>query len=196
MSVVKSFIVSPCSRSEISTFIEENHYSRSINGSISDYCFKLMAGDTLIGAAFFGRLAMANQWRRFSDNPQDVIELRRLVCIDDTPKNTESYFIGKMLRWLSRNTKIRHIVSYADAEYGHTGIIYKATNFKYLGFRKGGKVIVYKGRRYHDKSIRTYYKGRLKPFAAMLRKALEAGEAYYKSVEGKHTYVYTFNRKI
>jgi len=41
---------------------------------------------------FFGRMAMANQWKRFAKIPGDVIELRRLACVDDTPKNTESFF--------------------------------------------------------------------------------------------------------
>lgn len=31
-----------CKRSEIKEFIEANHYSKNINGCISDYCFKLM----------------------------------------------------------------------------------------------------------------------------------------------------------
>ena len=104
---VKLFTVVPCDRKTISKFIEENHYSKSINGCISDYCFALYDGNLLIGGAFFGRLAMANQYKRFSDNVEDVIELRRLCCIDNTPKNTESYFIGKMLRWLQVNTHIK-----------------------------------------------------------------------------------------
>ena len=40
------------------------------------------------------------------------MELRRLVCIDDTPKNTESYFIGKTLRWLKHNTDVEVVVSF------------------------------------------------------------------------------------
>ena len=74
---------------------------------MSDYCFKLLRGDELIGAMIYGRLAMANQWKKYSDKIDDVIELRRLCCIDDTPCNTESYFIGRTLRWLKQNTKIK-----------------------------------------------------------------------------------------
>jgi hypothetical protein len=144
----------------------------------------------MIGAMFYGRMAMANQWKRFSDNESDVIELRRLCCIDDTPKNTESFFIGSTLRWLKKNTDKKIVVSYADEEYGHTGIIYKASNFKLEGKRKGAKVIIFNGKKYHDKTIRTKYKGELKPFAKRIKEALENGEAIYKNTSGKFCYVY------
>ena len=182
---VKEFEVETCSRNDIKDFIETNHYSGNINGCISTYCFRLLYEDTLIGAAFFGKLAMANQWKRFGESIDDVIELRRLVCIDETPKNTESYFIGKMLKWLKQNTNHKIVVSYADAEFGHSGVIYKASNFKYLGFRKGARVIIWNNKRYHDKSLRAP-----KPYASKLKQALEKGEAYYKETKGKHTYTY------
>lgn len=188
---VKEFSVIPCERSEIKGFIEEWHYSKSINGLMSDYCFKLMDGERLIGAMIYGRFAMANVWKKYGDSPEEVIELRRLCCIDDTPKNTESYFIGKTLRWLKKNTSIKTVVSYADPEYGHEGIIYQASNFRKTGKTSVGRVIMFNGKKYHDKAIRTKYKGKLKPFAVKLRDALDSGEAYYKRTEGKSIYEYT-----
>jgi hypothetical protein len=179
------------SRKRIEKFIEENHYSGSINGCISNYHYSLHNDKgIMVGAMFYGKMAMANQWKRFSDNKEDVIELRRLCCIDDTPINTESFFISRTLKMLKDDWKKGIVVSYADEEYGHTGTIYKASNFEYLGFSKGAKVIVYRDKLYHDKTIRTKYKGELKPFAKRLLKALETGEAYYKETKGKHTYIY------
>jgi hypothetical protein len=148
--------------------------------------------DVIIGAAFFGRMAMRNQYKKYASNEEDIIELRRLCCVDDTPKNTESYFISKMLRHLRLKTKIKKVVSYADQEHGHTGIIYKAANFQYLGMTKGAKVIMLNGKSYHDKSIRTMYNGKLKPFAQRLKDALDDGSAFYKDTAGKHTYVFEF----
>lgn len=187
---VKDFEVVLCERSEIRDFIEEHHYSHNINGLMSDYCFKLLRDGTIIGAMIYGRLAMANVWKKYGDSKDEVIELRRLVCIDDTPKNTESYFIGQTLKWLIKNTEVKTIVSYADPEYGHEGVIYKATNFTHVGMTSKGRVIMYKGKKYHDKTIRTKYKGKLKPFAKEIKQALEDGEAYYKSTRGKYIYVY------
>lgn len=177
-------------RKDIRDFIETNHYSGNINGCITDYCFALFHEDKMIGAMFYGKMAMAGQWKRFGSCESEVIELRRLCCIDDTPKNTESYFIGNTLRWLKKNTDISVVVSYADAEYGHTGTIYKASNFAMNGFRKGAKVILYNGKHYHDKTIRTKYKGELKPYAKRIKDALERGDAEYKETKGKYCYVY------
>lgn len=187
---VKDFKVDLCERSEIKEFIEEWHYSKNINGLMSDYCFKLTYNGELIGGMIFGRLAMANVWKKYGESIDSVIELRRLCCIDDTPKNTESYFIGYALRWLKKNTAIKVIVSYADEDFGHTGVIYRATNFTHIGMTPKGRVIIHNGKRYHDKAIRTKYKGELKPFARKLKEALETGEAYYKGTKGKHIYLY------
>lgn len=189
---LQGYYVKQVERKDIKDFIETWHYSKSINGCISDYCFALFnPQDIMVGAMFYGRMAMANQWKRFSDSPDNVIELRRLCCIDDTPKNTESFFIGKTIKLLRKvwNSK-GIIVSYADKEYGHEGVIYKASNFKDFGDISGAKVIMYNGKRYHDKTIRTKYKGELKPFAKKIKDALESGEAYYKKTKGKKTYIY------
>ena len=140
---VKKYKIKICDRKEIKTFIETWHYSKNINGVISDYCFKLIDEDNIIGAMIYGKIAMANVWKKYVKNKEHLIELRRLCCIDNTPKNTESYFIGFTLRWLKKNTEIKTVISYADETYNHSGVIYKASNFKHLGMTNKGKGIVY-----------------------------------------------------
>lgn len=191
--VLRTWVVKKVTRNDISEFIETHHYSGSINGCISDYCYALFdqCGD-MKGAMFFGRMAMHNQYKRFSDKESEVIELRRLCCVDATPKNTESYFIGRALRLLKHDWNGKTIVSYADKEYGHVGTIYKASNFKMIGEVPGAKVIYHAGKKYHDKAIRTKYKGVLKPFALRLKNALKNGTAEYVKTKGKYTYTYTY----
>ncbi len=193
-SKVRNFKVVPCTRDEIVGFVEHWHYSKNINGIISDYCFKLIDNNVMIGVAIFGRLAMANQWKRFGEKESDVIELRRLCCVDKTPKNTESFFIGAMLRWLKKHTKLKTVVSYADMEQNHFGTIYKASNFVCLGEQSGAKVIVWNGKKYHDKSVRTKYNGELKPFALEIKKAIDDGDAVYQSTAGKVAYIYKLKK--
>lgn len=185
----KSFEVHLCARKEIAEFVEANHYSGSINGVMASYCFKLEQDGKLIGAMLYGQLGMANAWKKYGECAEDVIELRRLCLIDDTPKNSESFFIGQTLRWLRRNTRIKTVVSYADPNFGHSGVIYRATNFRHIGMTSRGRVIIWQGKRYHDKAIRTKYNGELKPFARRLKLALEAGDAYYSEQAPKHIYV-------
>ena len=189
------YIVLPCKRNEIKAFVEKWHYSHNINGLMSRYCFKLMNGKEMVGAMIYGGLGMANCWKKYVDRKEDIIELRRLCCIDDTPKNTESYFIGKTLKWLIANTGIKKVISYADNTYNHTGIIYQASNFTHLGKTPKGRVILYDGKRFHDKAIRTKFKGKLKPFAKELKEALDTGKACYEETLGKEIYLYDLEER-
>lgn len=196
MSVKNEYYMKKVERNEIRDFIEEYHYSHNINGTIANYCFALYrkSDNVMVGAMFYGKMAMANQYKKYGEI-DEVMELRRLVLIDDTPKNTESYFIGQSLRWLKRNSPVKTIVSYADPNYGHSGIIYRATNFEHVGMTSAGRVIIYNGKKYHDKTIRTKYKGKLKPFAKKVKDALENGDAYYKKQLPKHIYVYHLKKE-
>ncbi len=58
-----------------------------------------------------------------------VIELNRLMIIGNEP-NLASQFVLMTMKMLPRPTII---VSYADTEVGHSGIIYQALNFIYTG---------------------------------------------------------------
>lgn len=193
---VRDFKVELCDRRDVVKFIEHWHYSKNVNGLTTDYCFRLLDinGD-MIGAMIYGKIAMANVWKKYVSVENDLVELKRLCCIDNTPKNTESFFIGGTLRWLKKNTDIKTVISYADTTYSHEGTIYKACNFSHNGMTSKGKVIMYDGKRYHDKTIRTKYKGKLKPFAVKIKEALETGEAKYVDTLGKHIYLYNLKNK-
>lgn len=188
---VNEFKVLPCNRTGVVGFIEMWHYSENVNGLTTDICFRLLdAKGRMIGAMIYGKISMPDVWKKYADKESDLIELKRLCCIDNTPKNTESYFIGATLRWLKKHTDFKRVISYADTTYGHEGTIYKATNFDCVGMTAPGKVIMYNGNRYHDKTIRTKYKGKLKPFAKEIKNALETGEATYVDTLGKHIFLY------
>ena len=145
---VKDFIVKPSNLRVTRDFVEKWHYSRNVNGLRISQIFGLFHEKNLIGAMIYGALGMANNWKKFVEAESKVVELKRLCCIDKTPKNTESYFIGKTLRWMKQNSDYDLVVSYADTYYGHEGTIYKASNFKHMGLTTKGKVIDYNERYY------------------------------------------------
>jgi len=70
------------------------------------------------------------------DNPLLYRELMRLVLLDEVPKNSESKFIAWCIRWLKKNTNLVGLISFADPKFGHSGIIYKASNWTYCGLQK------------------------------------------------------------
>lgn len=196
---VTDFEVKPTTIQYVKDFVETWHYSSNVNGLRISHVFGLFCEGNLIGSMIYGPLGMANTWKKYGESESDVIELRRLCCIDNTPKCTESYFIGKTIKWIKKNTNYKIIVSYADSYYNHTGIIYRATNFEYCGLTSKGKVIDFGGKLYHDKCIRTYYTDKngnkqLKPFAKKVKDALDNGTAKYIDTPGKHIYIYKLKK--
>jgi hypothetical protein len=196
---VKDFEVKPTSIQVVRDFVENWHYSSNVNGLRISNVFGLFYEKNLIGAMIYGPLGMANTWKKYANSESEIIELRRLCCIDNTPKNTESYFIGKTLRWLKKNTEYKIVISYADTFHNHQGTIYKAYNFEHCGMTSKGKIITYNGRTYHDKCIRTYHVDKngikkLKPFAQRVKDALESGDAKYVETPGKHIYMYRLKK--
>jgi len=53
------------------------------------------------------------------------------------PKNAESLFLGWCLRAIAKESKeLIAVTTFADPAHGHSGTIYRATNWHYLGLFK------------------------------------------------------------
>ena len=197
---VTDFTVEYINRKALTSFIEKHHYSHNINGVQSLYHFGLYREGnfglpTMIGAMMYAHPSMPATAAKYNPiNPDKCLELRRLVCIDDTPKNTESYFIGKTLRWLKQNTDMEVIVSFADQHYGHSGIIYKATNFEYYGETAKGSILMVDGKEMHSRSLNQLDR----PYGRELNRRYKAGDEniFWKRTKPKHIYVYYLTKKI
>jgi hypothetical protein len=175
-------------RSEIVKFVERWHYSGNVNGVNSEFCFAF-ADETgkMVCAMILGQPAA----RSVGKYGKKVIEIRRLCCEDCTPKNTESRFIGYVLRWLAQNTKYDAVLAYSDLEHGHEGGIYAASNFKKVGRIPGAPLIEWGGKKYHDRSLRCKDDhGKYKPFALRLQAAVKAKKATVIRTAGKVVWVY------
>jgi hypothetical protein len=66
-----------------------------------------------------------------------ILLLSRGVCLWWTPKNSNSFFIGKALKWLSLNTEYKVITATVDSLAGEIGTIYQAANWVYVGVMAG-----------------------------------------------------------
>lgn len=72
----------------------------------------------------------AAQWRR-------VLSLTRLAVHSDVPSNAASYLMSRSIRLIQQDGRFVSLVTYADEFMGHTGAIYRASNWDYVGFMKG-----------------------------------------------------------
>ena len=197
---VTDFTVENVNRKSVVSFIEKHHYSHNVNGIQSYYHFGLFREGnfglpTMIGAMLYAIPSMPATAAKYNPiNPSKCMELRRLVCVDDTPTNTESYFIGQTFRWLKQNTDIEVIISFADQHYGHSGVIYKATNFEYLGETAPARVLMVDGKEYHSRALNQHRR----PYGRELKRRYDEGDEniFFISRKPKHIYVYYLTRKI
>ncbi len=197
---VTDFTVEEIPRKSVVKFIEKHHYSHNVNGVQSLYHYGLFTEGNfgipkMIGAMMYAHPSMPATAAKYNPiNPEKCLELRRLVCIDDTPKNTESYFIGQTFKLLKRDTDMEVIVSFADQHHGHTGVIYKATNFDYLGETSKGRILMVDGKEMHSRSLNQLDR----PYGRELNRRYKAGDEniFWKNTYPKHIYVYYLNKKI
>ena len=188
-------LVMPVAVAVVRPFIEEHHYSKSINGCKVSMAFALYEAGEIVGAVLFGPLS-TTAWKRYGEKESDVVELRRLVCLDRCPRNTESWLIAQCLRVLKLQTGYKVCVSYADPHHGHCGTIYQAANWNYEG-QTAPDILLQtpEGKLYHSRALRTKYNGDFKPFVKRLRKLQEDGLLTEVAVPGKHIYTYSLRGK-
>ena len=195
---LEGYWVEPISFPSVRPFVEQWHYSHNVNGLHVSHCFAMFRPGgkfgfpEMVGGAIFGKPAMNNQAQRWwPSNPDKMTELRRLVCIDDTPKNAESFFIGYMLRWLKKNTDLELVVAYADPDFGHDGTIYRATNWIMVGVTQPGVILIVDGERYHDRTLRMN-----KPYAKRIRERIKTDDegVSIEETSAKYVYLYRFKK--
>ena len=91
----------------------------------------LFSNERIVGCVIYGTPSSAPLRKGICgiEESFNVLELTRLWIEDDTPKNTESFLIGNTIKLVNKEI----IVSYAEIEQGHLGIVYQATNWIYTG---------------------------------------------------------------
>ena len=182
---LQSLRVRICHVHDIQCVIERVHYSHSIFGVTTDFCYAVENGSAIVGGAIFGKPAAYNVAAKYG--AEGLTELRRFVLTDECPRNSESRVLGVMLRDLKREG-VKRVLSYADPAQGHGGTIYKALGFKHMGMTAKRKHVMWKGKKYPDRNVHQVNF----PFHLELRAALADGSAIRVEVPAKHIYLKCF----
>ena len=119
--------VIPIDKATAELFVKQKHYSR--RASVFWAAFGLEIGGKIEGVVVYGQPSPAVQKHAFRDRDFRLYELSRLV-VQTTERNAASILVGRSLQMLPAPCAV---VSYADTEQGHSGIIYQATNWTYTG---------------------------------------------------------------
>jgi len=116
-------------------FIREHHYARGCSNT--GRFFGAYRGGVLVGICqYLPPTKVAAQ--SVSERWQQVLSLTRMAVLDTEPTNSTSMLLGASMRWvqtlrLPDGSRWEWLVTYADEARGHTGAIYKATNWQYVG---------------------------------------------------------------
>jgi hypothetical protein len=175
-----------CKFKDIRHIFEAYHYKGGHMGGGISLCFSLWDNYVLMGGAVLGKL---RQDKKYSSEGLSI-EIRRMACIESAPKNSESYFLGKIIWYLKKNTEIINVISYADQSVGHIGTIYKAANFSLIGKTAPSIHVFWRGVRYHPRSLTIN-----RPYSYQMRAAVKTGEAIIRKGESKLIYSYVISRK-
>ena len=184
-SVPVERLVMPIARAECEPFIIGIHYAKRWP-SIS-YAFGLYVDNELCGVVTYGTPPSATLKRGIAGDEykMDVLELNRL-CLKYNRKNEASFLVGASLKMLPKN---KIIVSFADTQQKHTGIVYQATNFIYCGLSAKRTDWKIKGREHlHGQTIADEFRGQKNRAQAMRDKY---GDDFYLAPRPrKHRYIY------
>ena len=119
-------------------FVTRHHYAHGMSNSAQG-CYGLFDRGWLIGAIAFCVPVQERVRQNIfgAEHASRVTELSRLVILDVTPPNAESYFISRALRMLHADRPdFWGVVAYADPTAGHVGTIYQATCSRYWGLSR------------------------------------------------------------
>ena len=138
------WIVRPVQLSIARNIIEQYHYAASATntGVYTHGLFKK-------GEDFFDNQCMGVAWwlpptknaaiATFDGEWRKVLSLTRLAVVPGVPKNACSFLLAGSIRLIDKN-KWHCLVTYADTWQEHSGTIYKANNWEYMGLTKPSPV--------------------------------------------------------
>lgn len=137
------FYVKPIGKGIARELVERLHYAKSAtNTGVYTHGLFRKGEENPIGVAWWlpptKNAAIATypegDWRK-------VLSLTRLAIEEFAPKNSASFLLSASVRLIDKQ-KWHCLVTYADTWRNHSGAIYKACNWEYLGKTKKSPVFV------------------------------------------------------
>ncbi len=132
--LAKEWEVRKCPLAHAQDFIAKHHYAKGgSNTAVYTFGAYRIGDNTLRAVAWFlppTKVACESvnkaEWKR-------VLGLTRMAVLPGEPKNVCSYLLGKCVRIIRADGRFVSLVTYADESQGHTGHVYKACGWDYIG---------------------------------------------------------------
>lgn len=183
--------VKEATRLDCAPYITDIHYAKRWP-SVS-YAYALYRDGKIVGCVTYGtppssplRLGIAGP-----ENANMILELNRL-CLRDNLKNEASRLVSGSMKMLP-SKKI--IISFADTNQNHKGIVYQACNFTYHGLSAKRTDWAVKGKEHlHGQTIADEFRGVKNRAKAMRDKY--GDDFFLKPRPRKHRYIFLHGPKL
>jgi hypothetical protein len=169
--------------------IKNWHYSKSVP-SVSIAYSVFDNSNVFCGVICFGHGATMNIAKPFGLTNGQCVELVRVALNGKQSSTTKAVSIA--LRLLKKDAPlVKLIVSYADSEQGHKGIIYQGGNWYFIGSSTDRNIIV-NGKRQHRRTLGSLYG--TNSIIKMKAMGLNVGERIFTLP--KYKYIYPLDKKL
>lgn len=131
----QDYVVRTIPLSQAQELVRLHHYSRggSNTATFRHGLFHVDDLDTPLGVAWWIPPTKSAALATHPTNWRGVLTLSRLVVVPGMPTNSASFLMAASIRLIRQDPRWECLVTYADSWQGHTGAIYKATNWTYVG---------------------------------------------------------------
>lgn len=170
------------------------HYAKAV--PVCQYIYSVYNDkDEWCGVVIFGGGATPNIGMPYDKYQGQVVELERVALNGKQGHGNTSTAVALCIKALHREAPwIDLIVSYADLDQGHLGVLYQATNWVYVGLTNANQrgAFVVHGKKMHPKSVHS--KG-WKQSLLWLRENVDK-DATEWITKGKHKYLYPMTKPM
>lgn len=138
--------------------VETWHYSGCLPSSLQKrVAIGAWENEKFVGVVVFGHGANLKIGSPYGLTINECVELTR-IALKPNHASPVSRIVRLALKFIKESQPgLRLIVSYADQAQGHHGGVYQAGNWIYVGSMKGVPSLLYKGKVWHAKALRTSF---------------------------------------
>ena len=185
-----SLLIAPCSHEAAKYAVMNWHYSQQM--PISKLInFGVWENEKFIGAVIYGRGASPELGAPYGLSQIECCELVRVALTKH--EASVSQIVSQTIKMLKEsNPGLRLIVSFADPEQSHKGIIYQAMNWIYCGQSSPSKEYYYKGKWFHSRMLRPTGFGTVPEIAKLSKE--QQKQLPTKNNRGKYRYIYPLDK--
>ena len=183
-------MVAPCSLEAAKFACMNFHYAKSMPpGKLVKH--GVWENDKFVGAILYGDSPNPNMAKPYNLDYTEICELRRVAIYSH--ENPVTKIVSKSLKLLHKqNPGLKLVISYADPNHNHLGIIYQAGNWIYEGQIRYRYNYLINGKVLHGKTVKDKYGACNLEY---LRKNVDPGAKHVKT-KGKFKYIYPLTKSI